>query len=174
MFASASSSFAQNGCEQCGLPPACRDTASDGPVRSRPAPQNCQTLAISIESDIDFGRVVLLGKGKGRVALDLATGEKRLLGNINDLGGMPITGHAVITGAPHAAVRIDLPGQVAMRDGTGGNASIRNFETTLPGLPVLDGNGRLEFRFSATLVIDHATTASGNLRGRIPITVQYP
>ena len=136
--------------------------------------RNCQRLEITIESDIDFGRVVLLGDGEARIVLDLDTGQKFLIGEIDDLGGMPITGRAMITGAPFEQIVVDLPNEVAMRDPNGGNARIRDFETDLEGFPTLDSNGQLEFGFSGTLVIDAETNASGNLRGRVPISVEYP
>lgn len=169
---------AQGQCEQCDLPPGCRGNGNqngNGATSSNNNRNgNCQTLTITIESDIDFGRVVLLGDGESRVILDLATGQKTLIGDVDDLGGMPITGRAVITGAPFEPILIDLPGEIAMRDPNGGDARVRDFVTDLEGFPRLDESGRLTFNFSGTLVIDAQTNAAGNLRGRVPITVQYP
>lgn len=164
--------WAQGNCPNCDLPPGCRGNGNDKPKPNRN--RNCQTLDIAIESDIDFGRVVLIGRGESRVILDLETGEKRLIGDVDDLGGMPITGQATITGAPFEVIRIDLPGEVSMRDPSGGNARLREFVTDLPPMPTLDANGQLAFRFSGTLVIDAETQAGGNLRGRVPISVEYP
>ncbi len=163
--------WAQGNCENCDLPPGCRGNGNQKP---KPNGRNCQTLQISIESDVDFGRLVLLGKGEGRVALDLDTGEKRLIGDIDDLGGIAVSGRAVITGAPMEEIRIDLPSEVTMRDPTGGRATMRDMVTNLPAMPQLDLDGRLEFRFSGTLVIDANTDGAGKLRGRVPISVQYP
>jgi len=164
--------LAQSHCSDCDLPPSCRDSADSS--FSVAKGRNCQRLELSIESNIDFGRVVVLGEGEGRVLLDLDTGQKRLIGDVDDLGGVPVTGRAIITGAPFEPVVIELPNEVAMRDPTGGNARIRDFVSDLPGFPTLDANGQLEFRFTGTLVIEANTQASGNLRGRIPITVEYP
>lgn len=169
---------AQGVCEECDLPPGCRGNGNQNGNGSSTSNNNrngnCQTLTITIESDIDFGRVVLLGDGESRVILDLATGQKTLIGEVDDLGGMPITGRAVITGAPYEPVMIDLPGEIAMRDPNGGDARVRDFVTDLEGFPRLNESGRLTFNFSGTLVIEAETNASGNLRGRVPITVQYP
>ncbi len=164
--------WAQGACENCDLPPGCRGKGNQKP--NRPNGRNCQRVQISIESDVDFGRLVLLGKGEGRVALDLNTGEKRLIGDIDDLGGIAVSGRAVITGAPLEEVRIDLPTEVSMRDPSGGEATMRDLVTNLPALPQLDIDGRLEFRFSGTLVIAANTDGAGKLRGRVPISVQYP
>ncbi len=165
---------AQGNCHNCDLPPGCRGNGNQNGNGNGNKKRNCQRLQIMIESDIDFGRVVLLGDGESRVLLDLATGQKTVIGDIDDLGGMPVTGRAVITGAPFEQVILNLPGEVAMRDPTGGNARLRDFVTDLDGFPRLDEGGRLEFRFSGTLVIEAETSASGNLRGRVPISVEYP
>lgn len=165
---------AQGNCPNCDLPPGCRGNGNQNGNGNGNRNRNCQRLEISIESDIDFGRVVLLGNGEARVLLDLETGQKTLIGDVDDLGGMPITGRAMITGAPFEQIVIDLPSEVAMRDPTGGNARIRDFVSDLSGFPTLDANGQLVFNFSGTLVIDAETNASGNLRGRVPISVEYP
>lgn len=163
--------WGQGNCENCDLPPGCRGQGNQKP---KPNGRNCDRVQISIESDVDFGRLVLLGKGEGRVLLDLNTGEKRLIGDIDDLGGVAVSGRAVITGAPMEEIRIDLPTEVAMRDASGGQAIMRDLVTNLPALPQLDLDGRLEFNFSGTLVIEANTDGSGKLRGRVPISVQYP
>lgn len=165
---------AQGNCPNCDLPPGCRGNGNDNGNGNGNKKRNCQRLEIIIESNIDFGRVVLIGDGEARVMLDLATGQKTVVGDVDDLGGMPITGRAVITGAPFEQIVIDLPGEVDMRDTAGGAARIRDFVTDLEGFPRLDEGGRLEFRFAGTLVIEAETNASGNLRGRIPISVEYP
>lgn len=169
---------AQGQCAQCDLPPGCRgqgnQNGNGGANSNNNRNGNCQPLTITIESDIDFGRLVLLGQGEGRVILDLSTGQKTLIGDVDDMGGMPITGRAIITGAPFEEVVIDLPGEIAMRDVNGGTARVNDFTTDLSGFPRLDANGQLEFRFSGTLVIGGDATATGSLRGRVPITVNYP
>ena len=165
---------AQGQCPQCDLPPGCRGQGNQNGNGNGNRNRNCQRLTITIESDIDFGRVVLLGQGESRVILDLATGQKTVIGDVDDMGGMPITGRAIITGAPFEEVIIDLPGEIAMRDPNGGEARLNDFVTDLSGFPRLDANGQLEFRFSGTLVIGADANSSGNLRGRVPITVNYP
>lgn len=165
---------AQGNCDNCHLPPGCRGNGNQNGNGNGNRDRNCQRLTINIESDIDFGRVVLLGNGEARVLMDLTTGNKTVIGDVDDLGGMPVTGKATITGAPFEEVLIDLPSEVAMRDPNGGDARLRDFVTDLDGFPRLDVNGQLEFRFSGTLVIEAQGQSSGNLRGRVPITVQYP
>lgn len=188
--------YAQGNCPNCDLPPGCRGNGNQNGNGARNGngngngnganngngngwgaggrPRNCQRLEITIESDIDFGRLVVLGGGEARVLLDLNTGQKHVTGDVDDLGGMPITGRAIITGAPFEDIRVRLPSEVNMRDPSGGSARIRDFVTDLPGFPRLDADGRLEFGFSGTLVLSAQTRSSGNLRGRVPISVEYP
>ena len=165
---------AQGNCANCDLPLGCRGNGNQNGNGNGNKNRNCQRLEIVIESDVDFGRVVLLGRGEARILLDLGSGQRTLIGDVDDLGGMPITGRAMITGAPFEQIVVDLPSEVAMRDPTGGNARIRDFVSDLEGFPVLDANGQLTFNFSGTLIIEAETNASGNLRGRIPISVEYP
>ncbi len=134
---------------------------------------NCRELVITVESDVDFGRLVLLGDGNGRVILDLNTGQKTVIGEIDDLGGMPVQGRAIIIGEPRQPIRVDLPTEIVMADPGGGEAIMRDIVTDLPALTTLNGNGQLTFQFSGTLFTDVATALGGTLRGRIPITVDY-
>lgn len=161
---------AQGVCSRCELPPGCRGQGDARPRNGR----NCQQLEIVVESNLDFGRVVLFGQNGVQVLLDLETGERHVIGQVDSLGGLPITARATIFGAPLESIRVDLPFEVAMRDPTGGEARIRDFVTDLPPAPLLGADGRLSFRFSGTLVIDAEAGASGNLRGRVPISVEYP
>jgi len=163
---------AQGQCPNCDLPPGCRGNGN-GNGNGRGNQRNCQTLEISIDADIDFGRLVLIGDGEGKVLLDLNSGRKSTSGNIDDLGGIAITGVARITGAPNEPVRIFLPTNITMSDTGGSEAELRDLVTDLPALPMLDMDGQLEFRFAGTLVTGAETARGGKLRGRIPISVEY-
>ncbi len=134
---------------------------------------NNVAIALSIESDINFGRLVMIGDGIGRVLVDLQTGNKTVVGNLDDLGGMAVQGRAIIRGTPMRAIRVDFPTTVIMRDPAGGQAELRDFVSTLTQLPRLDATGTLEFRFTGTLYTDLAVAIGGNLRGRVPVQVNY-
>lgn len=169
-----SAAMAQGNCTNCDLPPGCRGngtTNGNGNAFGRP---DCQRLEITIESDLDFGRLVLLGDGQARVVLDLSSGQKTVIGDADDLGGLPFTGKVIVTGAPFQQVAIDLPAEIDMRDPNGGDAIVRNFVMDADPFSTLDSEGRLEFRFSATLVLGGDQGSAGRLRGRIPISVEYP
>lgn len=163
--------WAQGVCEQCDLPPGCRGNGNQNAKNNKNL--NCDPLEINIQTDIDFGRIVLIGDGVGRVILDLESGNKISFGELGDLGGMAVKGEALITGAPGQTVQVIIPTEVSMRDPAGGEAQLRDFVTNLPVLAQLDSNGRLAFNFSATLYTDSETALGGNLRARIPISVQY-
>lgn len=163
----ASPARAQGSCENCDLPPGCR---GKGNQKKLDKPE-CAAINITIETDLDFGRLVLIGTGVGSVMLDLTTGQKMTFGELNDLGGIPVEGSAVITGAPREPVFVIFPTQILMSDPTGATAELRDFTTDLPSLPILDQAGRFEFRFSGTIHTD--SPIGGKLRGRIPISVQY-
>ncbi len=160
-------------CVNCeGLPRKCRNPEEykDLPAQVR---RKCRPVEIIVESDIDFGRVVLLKQGSGSVMIDLETGDKLIEGDIEDIGGVTITGEVSVSGTPLEAVEIDFPFSVGMRDGTAQQAEVRQFKTDLPAFPVLDTDGELRFRFTGKLMLDASSTASGRLRGRVPISVSY-
>jgi len=130
-------------------------------------------LDLTIQTDIDFGRLILVGNGIGSVLIDLQSGQKIINGGLNDLGGVPVRGQAVITGMPLKAIRITMPTSITMSTPGGGQAELRDFQTDLTGFPVLDANGQLVFRFTGTLYTASTVGLGGTLRGRIPIRVQY-
>lgn len=167
--------WAQGRCSNCDLPPGCRGNGNgnNNGNGNRNRDQNCDALEVEIQADIDFGRLVLIGDGVGRVVLDLDTGNKVVFGELDDLGGMAMQGEALITGAPGEIVVVSIPSRVAMTDPGGGEAELRDFESDLPPLATLDSNGQLTFRFTATLYTDAKTALGGNLRARIPISVEY-
>lgn len=134
---------------------------------------NNAPIALAIESDMNFGRLVMIGDGIGRVLVDLQTGAKTVVGNLDDLGGMAVQGRAIIRGTPLQTIRVDFPPSVIMRDPAGGQAELRDFVSDLGQLPRLDAAGTLEFRFTGTLYTDLAVALGGNLRGRVPIQVAY-
>jgi len=127
-------------------------------------------VSIEIFSNLVFSRLAVVGRKEASAAIDPQTGRKSVSGMV-DLGGQAIQGRARITGMPHRAVRVILPGSVTMTGQGGGKAVLVDLVTDLPPWPVLDPAGMLEFSFGATLVIDGP--AGGAMRGRIPIGVEY-
>jgi hypothetical protein len=128
-------------------------------------------LEIEVHSGLDFSRLALSGNGGGAATIDAQTGAKFTQGNMIDLGGSSYQGRARVTGEPYAMIRIEMPSRVTLYSASGARIELNDFRTDLPSLPVLDGNGALEFNFGAKLETQGGQ--GGNFRGRIPIHVEY-
>lgn len=157
---------AQGSCTSCNLPPGCRGASQGGK-------DNCTVVLLDVESDVDFGRLLLVGGQVGHVVIDLQTGTKLVFGNLEDAGGIPVYGTALVTGQPLRNVMVTMPASVTLTDPSGAQAVMRDFATDLAAMPRLDSTGQLRFNFTGTLYTDAAVLAGGTLRGRVPITVDY-
>lgn len=127
-------------------------------------------LRLEISAQLDFSRIAT-GAGGGSVTLDPQTGARRLMGNLLDLGGMALTGEAVVTGAPGRAVRIYIPYAIDLEGDHGRSARVTDLATDLGPAPRLGSDGRLSFRFGGRLQV--ASDDDGNYRGRVPISAEY-
>ncbi len=127
-------------------------------------------LRIEIETALDLGRVAQ-GAGGGAVELDPKSGTRRVAGALADLGGMALTGTALITGTPFARVRIDLPARVRLQSTTGDIAEVVQMHSNLPPAPTLNEHGQLRFTFGGKMVLKGGE--SGAFRGSVPISVEY-
>lgn len=134
-------------------------------------PNGERPLSITIESGISAGRLGLTGRKDGNAAIDPQTGAKQVGSNMIDLGGLTYQGKATVTGQPLRPVRIELPQSVVLYSRNGAEAELRDFRTDLPGVALLDADGRLQFNFGATITSKDGQ--GGNFRGRIPIRVEY-
>lgn len=148
-------------CEMC-------TDASTGPTLFE---REERPLKIEIESGIRFGRLALRGPRDGGATIDPQTGERRTDANTLDLGGATFQGRAKITGEPMRPVRIEMPTRVRLRSPDGAEASLSEFVTNLPAVPMLDANGELEFAFGARISSKQAR--GGAFRGSIRIRVDY-
>lgn len=157
---------AQGTCTNCTLPPGCRGASQGG----KP---NCTVVLLDVESDVDFGRLIVVGSKVGRVMIDLTSGAKLVFGEIDDGGGMPVYGTALVTGQPLRTVAVTMPTSVQLTDINGAQATMRDFRTDLSAMPRLDSTGQLRFHFTGTLYTDSSVLGGGRLRGRVPITVDY-
>ena len=128
-------------------------------------------LQIEIDKGIDFSRFAQVGSGEGAAAIDAQTGTRTVTGGLRGLGGFAYQGHATVTGAPNAYVRIELPPNVVLYSASGAEVELSDFRTDLSANPTLDGSGRLEFNFGARM--ETRRGGGGNFRGRIPIRIEY-
>jgi hypothetical protein len=147
----------------CLLCAAMPETAKDSKPR--------RALQIDIETALDFSRIAQTGNG-GEVGVDPATGVRRVVGGLWDLGGMALRGTVILRGEPYAPVLISLPDRVTLRSSNGGTADVIDLRTDIAGMPVLNGNGELRFSFGGKLIVKGQI--SGTLRGSIPVSADYP
>lgn len=146
----------------------------DAPAQSAQGAQNpARPLRIFIEADLDFSRIALTGNAGsgGQVEIDPQSGARQMRGGVQDLGGMPVRGLVRVEGEPGRPIRIDLPDSIDLMGSRGGSARVTDLRTDLPPAPRIGPDGRLSFAFGGALKIDNAI--SGEVRGRIPITVNY-
>jgi hypothetical protein len=127
-------------------------------------------LRIEIETALDLGRVAQ-GAGGGAVELDPRTGVRRVAGALADLGGMVLTGTAIVTGTPFARVRVDLPARIRLQSTTGDIAEVVQMQSDLPPTPTLNENGQLRFTFGGKMLLKGRE--SGAFRGSVPISAEY-
>jgi hypothetical protein len=142
----------------------------DQPTTSRPSDGAKDIISLDIQAGLDFDRLVLLHPGPGSATIrpDSSTSVS---GTIAAISGRAMVGQAVVRGEPGRAVRIGLPGSIALYSVSGGRISIDDLVSDLPAMPRLDGSGRLSFRFGGRLEI--TGDAEGQYRGDVPITVEY-
>ena len=127
-------------------------------------------LRIEISAELDFSRVAT-GRGGGSVTIDPVSGQRRMAGDVRDLGGMALTGEAVVSGSPGRRIRIAIPAEIYLDSDQGRRARVVDLATNLGAAPRLGPDGRLRFRFGGRLAV--ASDDDGNYRGRIPISVEY-
>ena len=127
-------------------------------------------LRIEISAVLDFSRVAA-GRGGGSVTLDPSSGQRRTAGDVRDLGGMALTGEAVVSGSPGRRIRIAIPAEIYLDSDQGRRARLADLATNLGAAPRLGPDGRLRFRFGGRLAV--ASDDDGSYRGRIPISVEY-
>ena len=133
--------------------------------------KNDATLHVEIRTQLDFSRATSSGSGNGQISIDPHNGDRRVIGDVIDLGGSALAGSAILTGEPGRAVKVDMPRSIRMTSSNGGAIEITNLRTNLLPNVKLDNFGKLEFSFGGDLVIKGSV--AGTFRGRIPITAEY-
>lgn len=146
------------GCRLCAAPTGSPD---DAPVKP---------LQIEIESGLDFSRLSA-GAAGGSVTIDPRTSDRRLSGDVTDLGGMPFSGTVRLTGEPGRRIRVTMPDRVELSSNRGGLVQITDIRTDLSLAPALGADGTLSFSFGGRLEVKGPVT--GEFRGRIAIEADY-
>ena len=145
-------------CTLCGVPTASVEGGSETP------------LTVSIESIIDFDKVLLTGTEGARVRLT-PQGERVGLTGAELLGARAFAGTMVIRGEPNRPVVVDMPSEMSLESAHGTSVKVESISHDAPHNPSLDGNGMLIVRFGGDLVVSGET--DGDFRGNLRVDVNY-
>lgn len=142
----------------------------DRPSVDRDAEAAEEPIAVQVEAELDFDRLILIASGQGSATLR-PDGAQKVSGAITAIGAGAMVGEARVRGEPGRAVRIDLPRRIELHSLSGRQIVMDEIISDLPRLPRLDSAGMLTFRFGGRLEI--SGDAEGDYRGNIAITVEY-
>lgn len=158
-LASPDEARAQDGvCTLCGVPTATVETGSEVP------------LTVSIESSIDFDKVLLTGTEGARVRLT-PQGERLGLTGAELLGARAFAGTMVIRGEANRPIVVDMPEELMLESALGTSVRVESIAHDAPHNPTLDGNGTLIVNFGGDLVVTGET--DGEFRGNLRVDVNY-
>jgi len=142
----------------------------DQPSTQMPADSADGDVQLSVETGLDFDRLIFSGSGMGAATLR-PDGANAAEGVVTALGPRATVGTVLVHGAPGRALRVELPHRIELYSLSGGRITLDQVVTDLPAMPRLDSAGNLSFRFGGRLVV--TGEADGQFRGDLPITVEY-
>lgn len=142
----------------------------DTPTTGLSTSAGSQDVTLELETNIDFGRLVVLASGIGSASLR-PDGSTAAQGSVQDVSSRASVGTAVVHGEPGKAVRVQLPARIVLTSISGGQITFEDVVSDLPSLPRLDSAGRLSFRIGGRLRVQG--DAEGQYRGDLPIIVEY-
>ena len=145
-------------CRLCTVPTTVPEAEATAPV------------ALQVEANLDFDRIVLAGSGDGSATLG-PDGSRRTSGTIVSIGGRAMVGSIVVRGEPGRAVLVTLPGRIALHGLIGSDIVIDSVTSDLPSAPRIGTDGTLAFRIGGAL---HVTgEVDGDYRGDFNVEVDY-
>jgi hypothetical protein len=127
-------------------------------------------VQLSVETGLDFDRLIFAGNGTGAATLR-PNGANAAEGVVTAVGPRATVGTVLVHGLPGRALRVEIPHRVELYSLSGGRITLDQVATDLPPMPRLDSAGNLSFRFGGRLVV--SGDADGQFRGDLPITVEY-
>ena len=135
-------------------------------ISSAPAP----TLTLSVETRLDFDRLVLDGLGEG--VADLAPGgERDAHGSVSVISARATVGHIVIRGEAGRYIRVTLPANITLFGLSGGSIQLNSIRSDSGDSPRIGSDGTLSIRLGGSLRI--VGEIDGDYRGEVPIDVDY-
>ena len=142
----------------------------DTPTTAQEAPAGKDEITLSVETSLDFDRVVLNGAGEGSAVI-LPTGERSAIGGVGAVSGRAMAGTVLVRGTPDRLLRVEMPSRIQLYTVSGASIWIEDISSDLPTEPKLDPAGNLTFRFGGKLTV--SGESDGDYRGDLPITVEY-
>ena len=127
-------------------------------------------IALEIETNLDFGRLIIAGDGQGAAVLR-PDGSSAAEGALAAMTARAMVGTATVHGIPGRAVRVELPRRIDLYSPSGGRIAVDDVVSDLPSVPRLDSAGNLSFRFGGRVTV--TGSSEGSYRGSLPITVEY-
>lgn len=135
-----------------------------------PDPETIAPVALQVEGNLDFDRIVLSGTGEGSATLG-PDGSRQTSGTILSIGGRAMVGNITVRGEPGRTVRVTLPGRIALHGLTGSDIVIDSVTSDLPSAPRIGSDGTLAFRIGGALHV--SGEVDGNYRGDFSVDVDY-
>ena len=140
------------------------------PTREPVADTAARPVALEVEANLDFDRIVLAGVGEGSATLR-PDGSRQTSGTIVSIGGRAMVGSIVVRGEAGRAVRISLPSHIALLGLNGSEIGIDQVTSDLPSSPRIASDGTLSFRIGGALHI--VGDVDGDYRGDFSVDVDY-
>jgi len=153
-----------------GAPARAQCRLCDQPSTQMPADSADGDVQLSVETGLDFDRLIFSGSGMGAATLR-PSGASAAEGVVTAVGPRASVGTVLVHGEAGRALRIDIPHRIELYSLSGGRITLDQVTTDLPPMPRLDSAGNLSFRFGGRLVVSGDT--DGQFRGDLPITVEY-
>jgi hypothetical protein len=162
--------LAATGIAGAGVPVGAQCRLCDQPTTQLPAESVDGDVQLTIETGLDFDRLVFSGSGMGAATVR-PDGSNAAEGVVTAVGPRATVGNVLVHGQPGRALRVEVPHRIELYSLGGGRITLDQVTTDLPPMPRLDSAGNLSFRFGGRLVV--TGNADGQFRGDLPITVEY-
>jgi hypothetical protein len=153
-----------------GVPARAQCRLCDQPSTQMPADSADGDVQLSVETGLDFDRMIFTGSGSGAATVR-PDGSNAAEGVVTAVGPRARVGTVLVHGQPGRALRVELPHRIELYSLSGGRITLDQVATDLPPMPRLDSAGNLSFRFGGRLVV--SGDSDGQFRGDLPITVEY-
>lgn len=144
--------------------------ASFGEAHSSNDERRGRILQVESATDLDFGKVAVLGAGG--VARISPQGTRYLLGDLENLGGSWGAATIEVKGKPSRPFIVVANPFSLLISRNGGQVFLRKINCSVPRFGRLDETGRARFTCGGDLFV-RSRTRSGHYKGRVRVWVAY-